>query len=249
MNSLLAEFVGTTILVLLGNGVVANVCLDRTKGRNGGWIVITAGWGLAVFIAVACTEKFSGAHLNPAVTIGLAMAGKFAWTQSFNYIAAQMGGAFFGAVLVYIVYKKHYDVTDDADIKLGTFCNSPAIPSIFYNLFGEAVGTFILVFTVLMFSTVVPDASGQPAPPVGLGAIGALPVGLLVFSIGMSLGGTTGYAINPARDLSPRIAHAVLPIRAKRDSNWSYAWIPVAGPILGGFIAAFAYQALLALPK
>jgi glycerol uptake facilitator protein len=249
MNPYLAEFVGTAILLLLGNGVVANVVLSKTKGNDGGWIVISAGWGFAVFVGVLCVGEFSGAHLNPAVTIGLAVAEKnqFAWSLVPGYIAAQMAGGFCGAVLVYLCYKDHYDATEDADGKLGTFCNAPAIRSLPRNLLCEAVGTFILVGAVLLAVETtfqLPGTADAEKVKVGLGSLGALPVGLVVFSIGLSLGGPTGYAINPARDLAPRIAHAVLPIKGKRDSDWSYALIPVFGPILGAIAAAVAFKAV-----
>ena len=243
MDPLMAEFVGTALLVLLGNGVVANVVLKDTKGHAGGWIVITAGWGLAVYVAVVCVGEFSGAHINPAVSLGLALAGKFPWSSFPLFVAAQMAGGLLGSVLVYLFYKVHYDATDDADAKLATFCTAPAIRSTTANLFGEVLGTFVLVFTVLLFAEPTLEA-GELSGAVGLGALGALPVGLLVVSIGLSLGGTTGYAINPARDLSPRIAHAVLPISNKRDSDWNYAWIPVFGPMFGGAIAAVIYTVL-----
>ncbi|MCA9172449.1 MAG: aquaporin family protein [Planctomycetales bacterium] len=243
MNDVFAEFLGTMILVLLGNGVVANVVLRGTKGHSGGWIVITAGWGLAVYVAVVCTEQFSGAHLNPAVTLGLAVSGKFLWSRVAAYVIAQFAGGLCGGALVYAFYHQHYQLTEDRGAKLGTFCTAPAIRSTLPNLFCEIVGTFILVFTVLLFApaqVTLPNEAGLAA--VGLGAVGALPVALLVTSIGLSLGGTTGYAINPARDLGPRIAHALLPIPNKGDSDWSYAWIPVVGPLLGGALAAFVYQ-------
>ncbi len=247
MNPYLAEFVGTAILLLLGNGVVANVVLDRTKGHQGGWIVITAGWAFAVFVAVLCVAEFSGAHINPAVTIALAAAEKFAWAKVPGYLAAQMGGAFLGAVLVFLCYRDHYEATEDADGKLATFCTAPNIPSVPWNVLSEAAGTFILVAAVLLavspsFELPIPTPGGKVE--VGLGSLGALTVGLVVFSIGLSLGGTTGYAINPARDLGPRIAHALLPVPGKRDSNWSYAWIPVVAPIVGGVLAALAFKGL-----
>ena len=242
MTTLVAELIGTALLVLLGNGVVANVLLSKTKGHASGWVVITAGWGLAVFVAVACTEQFSGAHLNPAVTVGVAAAGKFAWNLVPGYLAAQFAGGFLGAVAVYFFYQLHYRETDDADAKLATFCTGPAIRSAPSNLICEVIGTFVLVFAVLLFAAPTVDAQGDGQTGlIGLGAIGALPVGLVVFSIGLSLGGTTGYAINPARDLSPRLAHAILPIPGKRDSDWSYAWIPVTGPILGALTAVGVY--------
>jgi glycerol uptake facilitator protein len=242
MNSYLAEAIGTALLVLLGNGVVANVLLKQTKGHQTGWLVITTGWGLAVFIAVACVGQYSGAHINPAVTVGLAAAGRFGWPQVPGYLGAQFAGGLIGAVLAYLVYRPHYDVSDDADAKLGTFCTAPAIRQWTSNLWSEIAATFVLVFTVLSFAE--PELqldAATTASSFGLGALGALPVGLLVFSIGLSLGGPTGYAINPARDLSPRLAHALLPIPGKRDSDWGYAWIPVIGPLLGGLLAAGVY--------
>lgn len=243
MTALVAELIGTALLVLLGNGVVANVLLSKTKGHGSGWLVITTGWALAVFVAVACTEQFSGAHLNPAVTFGVAAAGKFEWDLVAGYIAAQMAGGFLGAAIMYFFYQQHFRETDDADAKLATFCNAPAIRSVPSNMFGEIIGTFVLVFAVLAFAAPTVEAQESGATGlIGLGSIGALPVALVVFSVGISLGGTTGYAINPARDFSPRVAHAVLPIPGKRDSDWSYSWIPVAGPILGGLLAAAVYM-------
>jgi glycerol uptake facilitator protein len=246
MSSFMAELIGTAVLVLLGNGVVANVLLKHTKGNQSGWIVITAGWGLAVYVAVACTGQFSGAHLNPAVTVGLAVAQRFSWHEVPAYVAAQMLGGVLGALLVYDVYRSHYHASDDADAKLATFCTAPAIRNLPSNLLSETVGTFVLVLGVLLFA--VPELQlGSSSTPMrfGLGALGAAPVGLLVFSIGLSLGGTTGYAINPARDLSPRVVHALLPVPGKRDSNWSYAWIPVVGPLLGALLAAGTVQLAL----
>lgn len=231
MSPFVAEIIGTALLVLLGNGVVANVLLSKTKGQNSGWIVITTGWGLAVFVAVYAVASVSGAHINPAVTIGLAAAGKFAWTLVPGYIAAQMIGAFLGATLVWLHYKPHFDETQDAALKLAVFSTGPAIRTTFWNLISEVIGTFVLVFGVLSIAS----------PEVGLGALDALPVALLVLVIGLSLGGTTGYAINPARDLGPRMAHAVLPISGKGKSDWAYSWIPVVGPILGGLLAAAVF--------
>jgi glycerol uptake facilitator protein len=243
MNPFLAEFIGTAILVVFGNGVVANVLLNRTKGNNAGWIVITAGWGMAVFIGVFCVTKYSGAHLNPAVTIAMATAERLKWDRVPVYIGAQMLGGILGGILVYIFYREHYKVTDDANAKLGTFATAPNIRSIPASFICELIGTFMLVFPI--FCMVDPSVEMGTIPTqykqnvtLGLGALGALPVGLLVFAIGMSLGGTTGYAINPARDLGPRIAHAILPIPGKRDSDWNYAWVPVLGPIVGGLLAA-----------
>lgn len=245
MSPLVAEFLGTAILILMGNGVVANVLLSGTKGNGGGWIVITTGWGLAVFTAVLCVAEFSGAHINPAVTVGLAMAGEFSWAKAPGFVAAQMLGAIFGASLVYVFYQPHYAMTENADAKLATFCNAPAVRGWpLNNIFCEATGTFVLVLAVLLMSDPtfeLPGGSGETSVKVGLGSIGALPVGLIVFAIGLSLGGTTGYAINPARDLGPRIAHAFLPIPGKRDSDWGYSWIPVVGPLLGAAAAAVLY--------
>jgi len=251
MDQYIAEFVGTAILVLLGNGVVANVLLEKTKGHGAGWIVIAFGWGMAVFVAVFCVMDISGAHINPAVTIGSAAAGRFAWDQVVGYLTAQMLGGILGAVLVYLFYRDHYHATEDAEAKLATFCTAPNIRHLKLNLVSEIVGTFVLVFAVLMAAEPSLDfreTAGRmhdvsPAK-FGLGALGALPVGLLVFAIGLSLGGTTGYAINPARDLGPRMVHALLPIPGKRDGDWSYAWVPVAGPISGGLLAALAYAAM-----
>jgi glycerol uptake facilitator protein len=247
MNVYLAEFLGTAILILLGNGVVANVVLNRTKGHGGGWIVITAGWAFAVFVAVLCVGGVSGAHINPAVSVGLAAANQFEWDLVPGYIIAQMLGAIVGAGLVHTCYKAHFDATDDADLKLACFCNAPSIPSIPRNFFCEAVATFVLVYAVMLAtepSFQLVDAGGSTNEvQVGLGSLGALPVGLVVFAIGLSLGGTTGYAINPARDLGPRIAHALLPIAGKRDSNWGYAAIPVVGPIFGAVLAAALFLA------
>ncbi len=236
MSPLVGEFIGTALLILLGNGVVANVVLAGTKGHASGWIVITFGWAMAVFAAVSCVAAASGAHLNPAVTVGLYSAGKFSGPVA-NYIIAQMLGAFVGAILVYLTYVSHYAKSTDANAKLATFCTGPAIRDTFANLLSEAIGTFVLVFAVLM--------AEQPTvgtEQLGLGSLGALPVGLIVLAIGLSLGGTTGYAINPARDLGPRIIHAFLPIPGKRDSDWSYAWIPVVGPILGALAAAGLFK-------
>lgn len=228
MTPFVAEIIGTAILLLLGDGVVANVVLKGTKGNNSGWIVITMGWGMAVFVAVFIVAAASGAHLNPAVTLGLALAGNFPWADVPIYMAAQFIGAAIGAGLVWLQYRMHFDATDDADAKLAVFCTGPAIRNTASNLISEIIGTFVLVFAVLYIA----------APDVGLGALDALPVGLVVLVIGLALGGTTGYAINPARDLSPRLMHAILPIAGKRDSDWGYSWIPVVGPLIGGALAA-----------
>jgi glycerol uptake facilitator protein len=247
MHPYLGELIGTALLILLGNGVVANVVLSGTKGHGAGWIVITAGWGFAVFTAVVCVADVSGAHINPAVTIGLAAAGvgDFGWSDVPGYLVAQMIGAILGAVLVYVFYQPHYAVTDDRDAKLGTFCTAPAIRQSGSNLFSEVIGTFVLVLAVLVMAEGSPSFQlpGQSEEiKVGLGSVGAFPVAMIVFAIGLSLGGTTGYAINPARDLGPRIAHAFLPVPGKRDSDWSYSWIPVAGPILGAALAAVLHH-------
>lgn len=245
MSAILAEFVGTLLLVLLGNGVVANVLLSKTKGHNAGWIVICAGWGLAVYTAVTCVEQYSGAHLNPAVTVGLAIAEKFAWPEVGEYLAAQMAGAAAGACLVYSFYRLHYFATDDADLKLATFCTAPNLSSGLQSFACETIATWVLVYAVLLAQTPSVELTGSDGPlsvPVGLGALGAIPVALIVFAIGLSLGGTTGYAINPARDLGPRLMHAYLPIPGKRDSDWSYAPIPVLGPLCGAVLAALLYR-------
>lgn len=242
MNPYLAEFVGTALLVTFGNGVVANVVLARTKGNNSGWIVITTGWALAVFIGVFSSQAFSGAHLNPAVSLGMAAGGKFAWSMVPGYVVAQMLGGFAGGALVLAFYREHFKATEDGSAKLACFCTAPNIRNVPQALFCEIVGTFMLVLPVFLMSDArirLPGASGESSEYIlGLGTLGALPVGLLVFGIGLSLGGTTGYAINPARDLGPRLAHALLPVPGKRDSDWSYACVPVLGPVLGGLLAA-----------
>lgn len=234
----LFELVGTFILILLGDGVVAGTTLEKTKGYGAGWVVITMGWGFAVMCGVFVAGPISGAHLNPAVTIGLAAAGRFAWGKVLPYVAAQMIGGFFGAVTVYEFYKDHYDATGDADCKLGTFCTTPAIRNGWRNFFCELVGTWLLVLVILVFST------KGGTPQIGMGSLGALPVTFLIMAIGMSLGSATGYAINPARDLAPRLAHQLLPIKGKRDSDWQYSWIPVAGPVAGALCAALTFTAL-----
>ena len=231
----LFEFLGTLVLVLLGDGVCAGNSLAKTKGQGGGWVVITLAWGFAVMCGVFIAGPYSGAHLNPAVSIGLAIASKFAWSAVPGYVLAQMLGGFCGAVLVYLFYKDHYDATEDPDTKLGTFCTMPAIPNKARNFFCEFLGTWLLVFVILMFATKENTAT------VGLGTLGAFPVTALIMAIGMSLGGTTGYAINPARDFSPRCAHAILPIKGKRDSGWGYSWIPVIAPICGAAFAALCF--------
>lgn len=235
MTPFIAEIIGTAILILLGGGVVANVVLNKTIGNNSGWIVITTGWALAVYVAVVIAGPYSGAHINPAVSISLAVAGKFLWSDVPMYVLAQMIGAMIGALTVWVLYKNHFDATEDGDCKKAVFCTAPAIRHIFLNFFSEALGTFVLIFTILYFTNA---SMSDTKTVIGLGSLGALPVAFLVWSIGLSLGGTTGYAINPARDLGPRIVHALLPIKNKASSDWSYAWIPVLGPIVGACLAA-----------
>jgi glycerol uptake facilitator protein len=228
MSPFFAEFFGTAIIIVFGGGVVANVLLTKTKGNNSGWIVITFGWAVGVFTGVLIAAPFSGAHLNPAVTLALVLADKFPVTQMAIYICAQLLGAMFGAALVWLAYKKHFDATDDADFKLGVFCTAPNIRSYWYNVITEIIGTFVLALAVLYMAK----------PEIGLGALNALPVAIVVLGIGLSIGGPTGYAINPARDLGPRIMHLLLPIPKKRDSDWKYSWVPVLGPMIGAAMAA-----------
>ncbi len=245
MHPFLAEFFGTMLLILFGNGVVANVVLAKTNGNDSGWIVISAGWGLAVFIGAFCANNFSGAHLNPAVTVAMLTAQRLSLPAGVGYIAAQMAGASAGAALIFLFYREHFRVTEDANAKLGCFCTAPAIRHLPQAFFCEVVGTFALIFPIFLMVTPSLIQSGEPAesdPILGLGSLGLLPVGLLVFGIGLSLGGTTGYAINPARDLGPRLMHFLLPIAGKRDSDWSYAWVPVLGPIVGALLASLVYH-------
>jgi len=238
MSPLLAELLGTALLVLLGDGVVANVVLNRTKGQNGGWIVITAGWGFAVAIAVYSVGSISGAHLNPAVTIGLATIGTFPWTKVPGYVVAQTAGAFLGATIVWLSYRPHFGVTEDPAAKLGVFCTGPAIRHSVSNVITEIVGTFVLVLGIL---AVLSPANLKQGSDWSRGFGPAL-VGLIVWSIGLSLGGPTGYAINPARDFGPRLAHALLPIPNKGSSDWGYALVPIIGPIIGGILGAVCYK-------
>jgi glycerol uptake facilitator protein len=238
MSEFTAELIGTMIMMLLGNGVVANVVLNGTKGNNGGWIVITTAWALAVFVAVVVASPFSGAHLNPAVTIALAIAQKFSWAKVPLFIAAQFIGAMAGSFLVWLIYKDHYKITDDKGLKLATFCTSPAIKNTTSNLISEIIGAFVLIFVIFYFTNA---EISKDKTPIGLGSLGAIPVAFLVWVIGLSLGGTTGYAINPVRDLGPRIMHTILPVYNKGTSEWGYAWIPVVGPIIGAGAAALCY--------
>jgi glycerol uptake facilitator protein len=233
MNPYLAEFLGTMLLILLGDGVVAGVVLKRTKSENAGWLVIVVGWGLAVTMAIYAVGRFSGAHLNPAVTIGFAIDGSFPTDQVLGYILAQIAGALVGAVLVWIQFLPHWKETPDAAAKLAVFSTAPAIRNTFTNLISEVIATAVLIMALLFIGT---NEFTQGLAPVI--------VGLLIISIGLSLGGTTGFAINPARDLGPRIAHFILPIHGKGHSDWSYAWIPVVGPFLGGALGALLFGVL-----
>jgi len=228
MNQFFAEFFGTAMIMVFGSGVVANVVLKQTKGNNSGWIVISFGWAVGVFTGVLVAADVSGAHLNPAVTLALVIAGKFSVSLMPLYISAQLLGAMFGSGLAWLAYKKHFDATDDADSKLAIFCTMPNIRSYWYNVITEIVGTYVLALAVLFMA--VPDK--------GLGALNALPVAIVVLGIGLALGGPTGYAINPARDLGPRIMHFILPIHGKRNSDWSYSWVPIVGPLVGASLAA-----------
>ncbi|HEV8513654.1 MAG TPA: MIP/aquaporin family protein [Cyclobacteriaceae bacterium] len=233
MSPYFAEFFGTLILVLLGNGVVAGVILHKTKSENAGWLTIVMGWGLAVTLGIYAVGRISGAHLNPAITIALAMSGSFPSNQVIGYILAQFAGAFSGAVLVWLHYLPHWKETTDQPTKLAVFSTAPAIRNVFSNLIGEIIATAVLVLGILFI--------GANEFTKGLNP---LVIGLLIISIGLSLGGTTGFAINPARDLGPRIAHFVLPIAGKGNSDWSYAWIPVVGPVIGGMLGGYIYGTL-----
>ncbi|WP_086475907.1 MIP/aquaporin family protein [Arenibacter amylolyticus] len=241
MTPFIAEIIGTFFLILLGGGVVANVVLNQTKSNDHGWMVITTAWGLAVFVGVVVAAPYSGAHLNPAVSIGLAVAGKFDWALVPSYTSAQFIGAMLGSFIVWIMYKDHFEVTENKELKRAVFCTAPAIRNPLSNFLSEVVGTFALVFVVLYFT----DASiTETGTAIGLGSLGALPVAFLVWSIGLSLGGTTGYAINPARDLGPRIVHALIPMKDKGGNDWGYSWIPVIGPIVGASLAGLLMLAL-----
>ena len=234
MNIFIGELLGSFLLILIGNGVVANVVLNKTKGNNSGWIVITFGWAMAVFVAVFVASKFSGAHLNPAVSVALAMMEKIKWTDLPQYFAGQFLGCMTGALVAWITYKQHFDATDNEGLKLGSFCTRPSIRNTAANLTTEIVATFVLILGVLFII----------APSSSLGALDALPVALLVMAIGLGLGGPTGFAINPFRDLGPRLMHALLPITNKGSSEWSYSWIPVVGPFIGAILAVAVFKAL-----
>ncbi len=231
MNAFFAEFFGTAIIIVFGSGVCSNVALNKTKGNSSGWIVITFGWAVGVFTGVLIAAPVSGAHLNPAISLALALAGKFSFSLIPMYVCAQLLGAMFGAFLVWLAYKKHFDATDDGDTKLGIFCTAPNIRSYWHNVLTEIIGTYVLALAVLYMA----------APDIGLGALNALPVSIVVLGIGLSLGGPTGYAINPARDFGPRLVHFLLPIKNKRDSDWAYSWVPVLGPLVGASVAAVMF--------
>lgn len=241
------EFLGTFILILLGNGVVANVNLDKTHSKGAGWIVITAGWGMAVFVGVIVSADMSGAHLNPAVTLGLAFAGLFEWVKVVPFILAQILGAMLGASVVYLFFADHFKITETPGTKKACFCTAPAIRNYRNNFFSELIGTFVLIFAVLLITLPQLNYENLGSEKVGMGSLGALPVALVVFAIGMSLGGTTGYAINPARDLGPRIVHYLLPLKNKDNTDWQYAWIPILGPVAGAGLAAVLYLFIIYL--
>ncbi|MFA5326707.1 MAG: MIP/aquaporin family protein [Prolixibacteraceae bacterium] len=245
MNPILAEYLGTFILILMGSGVCANSALNDTFAKGADWVLISFGWGLGVYLGVIIAGPSSGAHLNPAVTIGLAVAGKFAWADAPLYILAQFLGAMSGAFLTWLLYSDHYNRTENAGTIKGTFCTAPAIQNLPKNVLSEVVGTFVLIFVVLFIAGPEFKLAGIVDIKIGLGSVGALPVALLVVAIGMSLGGLTGYAINPARDLGPRIIHALVPIKYKGSSDWGYAWVPVVGPVLGATLAALLYLAVI----
>ncbi|MEM6966298.1 MAG: MIP/aquaporin family protein [Bacteroidota bacterium] len=245
MNPFVAEIIGTMLLILIGNGVVANVVLEKTKGNGGSWLLINLAWGLSVYAAVVVAGPYSGAHLNPAVTVGLAIAGKFLWTKVGTYILGQAIGAALGCILLWIMYQDHFRVTEDVDAKLDTFATRPAISNTFPNLISELLGTFVLLMGVFFIADPSFEMADGSKAIVGLGSVGALPIALFVTVIGMGLGGTTGYAINPVRDAVPRLMHGILPIGEKGDSNWGYAWIPIVGPLLGAAAAAGLYLAII----
>lgn len=240
MTPFIAEIMGTFVLILLGGGVVANVLLAQTKGNNSGWMVITTAWALAVFTGVSIAGPYSGAHLNPAVTLSVLLIGEMPWSTAFNYILAQFIGAMLGAFSVWLFYKKHFDATTDPGLTQAVFCTSPAIRNYPNNFFSEAMGTFVLILTILFFKEPMLELN-ETAGVIGLGSIGAVPVAFLVWVIGLSLGGTTGYAINPARDLGPRVVYALLPIKPKAKFDAGYAWIPVIGPLAGAAAASLLF--------
>lgn len=240
MNIFVAEFIGTALLIATGAGVVANVVLQKTKGHStDGWMVITTAWALGVFIGVVVAGPHSGAHLNPAVSVGLAVAGSFEWGLVPLYVVAQVLGAAFGSLIAWLVYKDHFDATPEPALKFAPFGTVPAIRNYPSNFFSEVVGTFVLII-VILYSTgaAIEDEAGTP---IGLGSLGAVPVAFLVWAIGLALGGTTGYAINPARDLGPRIMHQLLPIKGKGGSDWAYSWVPITGPIVGAALAGILF--------
>lgn len=242
MTPFIAELIGTGFLILLGGGVVANVALQGTKGHNSGWIVITTAWALGVFVGVVIAGPYSGAHLNPAVTLAMYIAGNISGSDAMVYVLAQFIGAMAGSFTVWLMYLDHFKATDDAGAKQAVFCTAPAIRNLPINLISEIAGTFVLLFSVLYFTDA--ELGTDSTTPIGLGSLGAIPVAFVVWVIGLSLGGTTGYAINPARDLGPRIIHSLLPIRDKAGFNASYAWVPVVGPLLGAALAAGLYLVL-----
>lgn len=242
MTPFIAEILGTMVMILLGNGVVANVNLKGTNGNNSGWIVVTTAWAFAVFVGVTIAGPVSGAHLNPVVTLGLALIGKFSWSLVPTYILGEMIGAMLGAFLVWLSHKDHFAATEDEGAKLACFSTGPAIKNNFSNLISEAIATFVLIFSIFYIAGPSLQIASDTNATIGLGTVGALPVAIVVWAVGLSLGGTTGYAINPARDLGPRIMHAILPI--KGSSNWGYAWIPIVGPVIGASLAAALYLIL-----
>ena len=244
MTPFIAELIGTGFLILLGGGVVANVVLNGTKGNNSGWIVITTAWALAVFVGVVIAGPYSGAHLNPAVTLAMWIAGNLSTGEAVSYVLAQFIGAMGGAFLVWLIYKDHFTATADAGAKQAVFCTAPAIRNLPINLISEIVGTFVLLFAVFYFTDASLSQTPDTTVPIGLGSLGAIPVAFVVWVIGLALGGTTGYAINPARDLGPRIVHALLPIHNKAPFDLAYAWVPIVGPLLGAALAALAFLGL-----
>jgi glycerol uptake facilitator protein len=242
MSPFVAEILGTALLILLGGGVVASSVLKDTKSSGSGWMVITTGWAFAVFVGVFVSAPYSGAHINPAVTLALALEGSFSWQEVPVYFLAQVMGAMIGSGTVYLLFKDHFDATDNPEGKRAIFCTDPAIPNTFRNLMSEVIGTFVLIIAVFFITGA--EIQSEEGVPVGLGAMGALPIAFVVWGIGLSLGGLTGYAINPARDLGPRIMHFLLPINGKTHSNWSYSWIPILGPFLGATLATFLHLIL-----